>query len=177
MSLSIVRNHWQYTLGMKMNPQCQMNKHSLIHSTSLVNCSRFYELACIINYHTKNVRVFVLSWEATCVSFLACSSLATLLRSIRKHTLRGMMLAANVGRNYNWDLFHLLHREKITSGMYFVIYLWHSEFALKSLKRVTLLLFGFSSFFFFNLRQVILESLLEYNKYGHNRKFTSLKKR
>lgn len=42
------------------DPRYQTNKHSLIHSAPLLNCSRFCELTCIINYRVKIVRIFVL---------------------------------------------------------------------------------------------------------------------
>lgn len=130
------------------DPQCQTNKHSLIHSASLVNCSRFCELACIINYRTKNVRVLVLSWEVTCTSLFLF--VAVQLLDWEEHQnayAEGDDVCRNVvGRNCNWNLLRLLYRERITSGMYFATYLWHSELALKVLKRITLL-FGFSFFF------------------------------
>lgn len=51
-----------------------------------------------------------------------------------------------VGRNYNWNLLHLLHRERVNSGMYFDVPV-ALELALKILKRITLLLSGFSFLF------------------------------
>ena len=127
---------------------------------------RFCELACIINYRAKNVRVFVLSWEVTCMSLFLF--VVVRLLDWEEHEdafAEGDDVCRNVGRNYNRNLLRLLCRERITSGTYFVMYLWHSELALKVLKRVTFLLFGFS--FFKKKRRVIIQ---KYNKYGPNRK-------
>lgn len=158
-----------------------MNKHSLIHSPSLVNCSRFCELACIINYHTQNVRVFVLSWEVTCMSLFLF--VAVQLLDWEEHQnayAEGDDVCRNVvGRNSNWNLLCLLHRERMTSELYFVMYLWHSELALKVSKRITLLLLSFCVLFlcfcfFFKDGSLHLNIT---SMATIERKFTSLRKR
>lgn len=85
------------------DPECQTNKHSLIRSASVVNCTKFCELACIINYHTKNVRAFVLSREVTCTSFFLFVAVPLLDRDEHQNAYaeRDDVCRKVVGRNCN----------------------------------------------------------------------------
>lgn len=101
------------------DPRYQTNKHSLIHSAPLLNCSRFCELTCIINYRVKIVRIFVLPWEVPCTPLFLF--VVVQLPDWEEHQNaygEGDDVCSNiVGRYSSWDVLRVFPRERGTSGM------------------------------------------------------------
>lgn len=76
-------------------PECQTDKHSLIHSASVVNCTTFCEPACIINCRAKNMRTVVLSQEVPRFFIPVCGGTVAWCRGAPQ-CMRGMRSAGGV---------------------------------------------------------------------------------